>query len=114
MSVSDQSTIQLTEAAIEEIKRMLSAKAPEAEAGLRMSVKGGGCSGLSYHLDFDKPKENDHSLSFSGLKVLVDPKSFLYLKGTTLDYADSLQDKGFKFINPNAAKTCGCGESFSV
>lgn len=112
--MSNQEEIQLTEAAVQEVKRMLSAKSLESDAGLRMLVKGGGCSGLSYHLDFDKQKDTDHILAFEGLKVLVDPKSFLYLKGTTLDYADSLQDKGFKFINPNAAKTCGCGESFSV
>ena len=65
-------------------------------------------------MNFDQKKDKDNVYDFSGLKVFVDPKSLLYLKGTTLDYADSLQDKGFKFINPNADKTCGCGESFSV
>ena len=104
--------IQVTPAAIGEVKRMLAQK--EQGLGLRMTVKGGGCSGLSYHLDFDRPKEKDHSFEFEGLPVYIDPKSYLYLNGTTLDYTDSLQDKGFKFVNPNASKTCGCGESFSV
>ena len=65
-------------------------------------------------MNFDIPKPGDHEFAFDALSVYVDPKSFLYLKGTTLDYADTLKDKGFKFINPNANKTCGCGESFSI
>lgn len=107
-------SVTLTPAAVEEVKRMISKEdAPETK-GLRLSVKGGGCSGLSYAMNFDVKKMGDHEFNYDDLLVLVDPKSFLYLKGTTLDYADSLQDKGFKFINPNADKTCGCGESFSV
>ena len=106
-------TIQLTPAAIEEVKRMLE-KENKPGAGLRMLVKGGGCSGLSYALNFDNKRDTDNEFNFGGLKVLVDPKSYLYLQGTTLDYADSLEVKGFRFINPNANKTCGCGESFSV
>ena len=105
--------IQLTAAAIEEIKRMRDREKKE-NAGLRVGVKGGGCSGLSYFLNFDQLKEKDQEFNFEGLKVYVDPKSLLYLKGTTLDYVDSLQEKGFRFINPNASKTCGCGESFTV
>lgn len=105
--------IQLTPAAIEEVKRMM-AKEKKENAGLRVGVKGGGCSGLSYFLDFDQKKEKDCEFDFSGVKVYMDPKSDLYLNGTTLDYVDSLQEKGFRFINPNASKTCGCGESFSV
>jgi len=65
-------------------------------------------------MNFDGQHDGDHLSDFGGLKVYVDPKSFLYLKGVTLDYADTLQDKGFRFINPNADKTCGCGESFSI
>lgn len=103
----------LTQDAIAEVKRMV-AKENKPEVGLRLGVKGGGCSGLSYFMNFDAKKEKDNEFEFEGLKVFVDPKSLLYLKGTTLDYADSLQDKGFKFINPQANKTCGCGESFSV
>ncbi|MBI3314065.1 MAG: iron-sulfur cluster assembly accessory protein [Candidatus Omnitrophica bacterium] len=105
--------IQLTSAAIAEVRRMVE-KQTDSGVGLRMLVRGGGCSGLSYDLNFDKRKEKDHEFDFEGLKVYVDPKSYLYLDGTTLDYSDTLKDKGFKFVNPNASKTCGCGESFSV
>jgi iron-sulfur cluster assembly protein len=94
---------------------MLNAQHPaEKDLGLRVSIKGGGCSGLSYHLNFDRKREGDNEFDFEDLKIFVDPKSFLYLDGTTLDYADSLQEKGFRFINPKASKTCGCGESFTV
>ena len=105
--------IQLTSEAIDEIKRML-IKENKANLGLRVGVKGGGCSGLSYFMDFDQKKEKDNVLEFDSVKVYIDPKSDLYLNGTTLDYKDTLQEKGFRFINPNANKTCGCGESFSV
>ena len=106
-------SVQVTPAAAAEVKRTLE-KENKQGLGLRLGVKGGGCSGLSYSLNFDQKKEGDNEFEFEGLKVFVDPKSFLYLKGTTLDYVDSLQEKGFRFINPNASKSCGCGESFSV
>lgn len=106
-------SIELTPEAAAEIKRMR-AKDKKDLLGLRLIVKGGGCSGLYYDMNFDAEKPGDHLFEFSGLKVFVDPKSYLYLKGTKLDYVDTLQDKGFRFINPQASKTCGCGESFSV
>ena len=83
---------------------------------VRVSVKGGGCSGLMYDLSFDNViNDTDQILEQeSGIKVLVDKKSLLYLAGTTLDYSDGLNGKGFQFINPNASRTCGCGESFSI
>ena len=82
---------------------------------LRASVAGGGCSGLSYHLDFDdEVKPMDQEFEDKGVKVVVDMKSFLYLAGTELDFSDGLNGKGFYFNNPNASRTCGCGESFSV
>jgi iron-sulfur cluster assembly protein len=105
--------IQLTPQAIAEVKRMIE-KDKKQGMGLRVGVKGGGCSGLSYFLDFDQKKEKDNEMVFEGVKVYMDPKSELYLAGTTLDYVDTLQEKGFRFVNPNASKTCGCGESFSV
>ena len=105
--------ITLTPQAIEEVKRMI-AKEEKKDIGLRIGVKGGGCSGLSYSLNFDAKKAGDNDVEYGGFHVYVDPKSLLYLNGMALDYADSLQEKGFKFINPNASKTCGCGESFTV
>ncbi|WP_162427056.1 HesB/IscA family protein [Pontibacter pudoricolor] len=82
---------------------------------LRASVAGGGCSGLSYNLDFDdEVKPMDQEFEDKGIKVVVDMKSFLYLAGTELDFSDGLNGKGFFFNNPNASRTCGCGDSFSV
>jgi len=82
---------------------------------IRVSVKGGGCSGLMYDLDFDANViETDHVFEDKGVKILVDRKSLLYLAGTTLEFSDGLNGKGFQFVNPNASRTCGCGESFSV
>ena len=105
--------IHLTDSAVQEVKRLLS-KQSKPEIGLRVGVRGGGCSGLSYELNFGAKKEGDNEFDFSGVKVFVDPKSYLYLKGITVDFTDGLENTGFKFINPNADKTCGCGESFSV
>ena len=85
------------------------------EAFIRVGVKGGGCSGLSYDLSFDTElKEDDKVFEDNGMKVVVDKKSFLYLIGTELDYSGGLNGKGFIFKNPNANRTCGCGESFAV
>ncbi|MGB1268825.1 MAG: HesB/IscA family protein [Flavobacteriaceae bacterium] len=82
---------------------------------VRVGVKSGGCSGLSYDLTFDKEKEeNDKVFEDNNIKVIVDKKSFLYLVGTTLEYSGGLNGKGFVFNNPNANRTCGCGESFSL
>ncbi|NJM94403.1 MAG: iron-sulfur cluster assembly accessory protein [Cytophagales bacterium] len=84
-------------------------------ATLRVSVKGGGCSGLMYDLAFDAQlKDGDKVFEDKGVQILVDKKSLLYLVGTTLEFSDGLNGKGFQFINPNASRTCGCGESFSV
>jgi iron-sulfur cluster assembly protein len=82
---------------------------------VRVSVKGGGCSGLSYDLDFDNEmKESDQEFVSGDVKIVCDLKSYLYLAGTELDFTDGLNGKGFNFINPNAKRTCGCGESFAV
>ena len=83
--------------------------------GLRVSVQGGGCSGLMYDMKFDKTvQEGDKIFEDQGIKILVDKKSLLYLLGITLDFSDGLNGKGFQFVNPNASRTCGCGESFAV
>jgi iron-sulfur cluster assembly protein len=85
------------------------------DAFIRVGVQGGGCSGLMYQLDFDNElKETDKVFEAEGVKIVVDKKSFLYLVGTTLDYSGGLNGKGFVFVNPNADRTCGCGESFSI
>lgn len=105
--------ITLTSAAIKEVKRLLTEKS-QPELALRVGVKGGGCSGLSYLINFDTQRPADNLFEFEGVKLLVDPKSLLYLEGMALDFSDALQGRGFKFVNPNASKTCGCGESFSV
>ena len=82
---------------------------------IRVGVEGGGCSGLMYQLDFDNElKETDKVFETEGVKIVVDKKSFLYLVGTTLDYSGGLNGKGFVFVNTNADRTCGCGESFSI
>jgi iron-sulfur cluster assembly protein len=82
---------------------------------IRVGVEGGGCSGLSYKLEFDNQlREGDQQFEDKGIKIVVDKKSFLYLIGTELDYTGGLNGKGFVFVNPNASRTCGCGESFAV
>lgn len=84
-------------------------------AFIRVGVEGGGCSGLMYQLDFDnEEREGDQAFEDNGIKIVVDKKSYLYLIGTTLDYSGGLNGKGFVFVNPNADRTCGCGESFSI
>ncbi len=97
-------------------KLMLDASIVDTETYfLRVSVVGGGCSGLSYKLDFDnESKPMDQVFEDNGVKVVTDLKSFLYLVNTTLDFSDGLNGKGFYFSNPNASRTCGCGESFAV
>lgn len=109
--MSDQ-IISLTDEAIVKVQELILL---EAEGkGLRLGVKGGGCSGLSYSLTFEDEKERDNILPYDGFKVLIDPKSAIYLKGITLDHESGLNGKGFIFTNPNASNTCGCGESFTV
>ncbi len=107
--------IQLTDKAAEEVKRLIQTQNLPESVGLRVGVKGGGCSGLSYSLNFDtEQRENDRVFDSRGVKILVDSKSFLYLSGTRLDYTDGLNGSGFIFDNPNASQSCGCGSSFSA
>ena len=107
--------LQLTERAIKRVRAAMAKEgiSPE-EGGLRLGVTGGGCSGLSYAIKFDtRPRERDRVYDFDGVRVFVDPKSFLYLHGMTLDYEETLMRQGFNFINPNSSRSCGCGSSFS-
>ena len=107
--------IRVTDKAKERISTLLTEEGRTVNHNIRVSVKGGGCSGLMYDLDFDdKIYPADQVFEDKGVKILVDKKSLLYLLGTTLDFSDGLNGKGFQFINPNASRTCGCGESFSV
>ena len=107
--------ITVSDKAREKVFRLRSDAALTDAHRLRASVAGGGCSGLSYQLDFDdEVRIMDQEFEDKGVKVVVDMKSFLYLAGTELDFSDGLNGKGFHFINPNASRTCGCGDSFSV
>jgi iron-sulfur cluster assembly protein len=109
------SDITITEKAVKEIKRIMDENKITQEFGLRIGVKGGGCSGLTYTLGFDpETREGDSIIEQDGVKLFVDGKSLFYLSGTNLDFSDGLNGKGFVFNNPNATKSCGCGESFGV
>jgi iron-sulfur cluster assembly protein len=107
--------ITLTSAAAQEVKRLIEKEA-KPNLGLRLGVKGGGCSGMTYVLAIDEatPKPFDTVFEQDGVKVLVDAKSHLYLDGTTIDYKNGLVGGGFEFSNPLAKKSCGCGTSFST
>jgi iron-sulfur cluster assembly protein len=106
----------LTETAAREIKSIIQQQELDAEkVRLRVGVKGGGCSGFSYVLDLtETQKETDELFDQHGIKIIADPKSMLYLNGTTIDFKDEIMGRGFVFNNPNATTSCGCGSSFSV
>ena len=105
--------ITLTPEAISKVKSILAEQ--KEESGLRIAVVGGGCSGFQYQMTLDKePKADDKVVDMDGLRVFVDTRSLLYLNGTTVDYVDGLSGSGFKFDNPNAKASCGCGESFEA
>lgn len=107
--------IKITEKALEHIRLSMKKEgiAPDA-GGLRLGVQGGGCSGLSYNLKFDtQPRERDRVFEYGDVRVFVDPKSFIYLNGMTVEWEESLMHRGFVFQNPNAKKSCSCGSSFS-
>ena len=108
--------LHVTESAVKRIRAAMAKEgvSPE-EGGLRLGVSGGGCSGLSYVMKVDgHPRERDRVFEFDGVRVFIDPKSFVYLHGMTLDYEETLMRQGFNFINPNSTKSCGCGSSFSA
>jgi iron-sulfur cluster assembly protein len=114
-STETQENITLTEKAVSEVKKIMGENDIPDTYSLRIGVKGGGCSGLTYTLGFDsEQREGDKLINIMGVHMVIDWKSILYLKGTTIDYADGLMGKGFDFKNPNAKKTCGCGSSFGV
>ena len=108
----------LTDSAAVQVKKLMERENPSAETLLRVKVVGGGCSGLSYKLEFEKTEESaadgDQNFVIKGVSVIIDPKSLLFVKGTILDFSDGLNGQGFVFNNPNAKTSCGCGSSFST
>lgn len=107
--------VNVTDKALKEMKKIMEENKIPAEYGLRVGVKGGGCSGLSYTLGFDpEERPGDTVIEKDGVKIFIDMKSGLYLSGTEIDFTDGLTGRGFVFNNPNAVKTCGCGSSFGV
>ncbi len=114
METSTDNPVSLTENAVKEIKRIIESNNLKS-AGLRVGVTGGGCAGFTYTINFDNEiKSDDQVYEVEGIKLIVDMKSALYLYGTTIDYTSSLTGGGFKFINPQAKGSCGCGASFSA
>lgn len=109
-------TITLTERAAQEVRKAREANKIEPTMHLRIGVRGGGCSGFDYVMHFDNnfDEAQDSKIACNGVDVVIDRKSALYLEGLTIDWYESLEKRGFKFDNPNATKTCGCGNSFSV
>jgi iron-sulfur cluster assembly protein len=105
--------IGITQPAARKIQQLVAEKGTP-DAGLRVKVVGGGCSGLTYKMDIDQPRDGDKVFEHEGARIVVDRKSFLYLKGTELDYHEELMASGFNLRNPNVKRTCGCGSSFVV
>jgi len=106
--------VNLTPKAVEMVRKMHAKDGLGADQGLRIGVVGGGCSGFQYQLNFDHQKEGDRVADFGGVSVFVDDLSLPYIAGTTLDYVEGLHGAGFRFDNPRASRTCGCGSSFSA
>lgn len=114
MNTLTEAPIKLTEGAIIELKRLIAADDFDASNVLRIGVKGGGCSGLSYVLGFDKATANDNDYETDGVRFVIDKAHELYLAGMEVDWQNGLNNRGFSFSNPNASSTCGCGTSFAV
>ena len=114
METMIQSPIKFTESAINELKRLMNDASFDKNLELRIGVKGGGCSGLSYVLGFENRKETDQEYEFEGLNFVIDKAHEMYLFGMEIDWQGGLNSRGFTFQNPNASKTCGCGTSFAV
>ena len=106
--------VALTETGAEKVREFLSSQGLNETAGLRVGVRGGGCSGFQYQLAFDEQRDGDAIFEHSGLRLLVDNQSLPYVDGSTIDYVDSLQGAGFQVNNPNVVAACGCGSSFQV
>ncbi|RMG78081.1 MAG: iron-sulfur cluster assembly accessory protein [Bacteroidetes bacterium] len=118
MSATKETTItqpiSITDSAVRELKRIMEEQKIPEDYGLRVGVKGGGCSGFSYVLGFDVPKENDEVHEVNGIRVFMQKAHTIYLLGMEIDWVDGLNNRGFSFNNPNAKSSCGCGSSFSA
>jgi iron-sulfur cluster assembly accessory protein len=114
METAISAPLSFTKNAMEEIRRLMQAEGFDRESCLRVGVKGGGCSGLTYILGFDAREESDEEYDFEGLSFVMNPAHGIYLMGMEIDWQDGLNARGFMFNNPNASKTCGCGTSFAV
>jgi iron-sulfur cluster assembly accessory protein len=114
METTITSPVQLTSSAIEEIKRLMAAEGFDNTQQLRVGVKGGGCSGMTYVLGFDIPNEKDEHFEIEGIPCIMEKSHGIYLMGMEVDWQGGLNSRGFTFNNPNASKTCGCGTSFAV
>ena len=106
--------VTLTDIAAQKVQEFMSGQAAEGDVGLRVGVKGGGCSGFQYALALDEKRDDDHVFEASGIRVLVDPASIQYVDGSTVDFTESFQGSGFEVSNPNVVASCGCGSSFRV
>ena len=114
MRTAKKSPVTLTDTAVEQLKRIREEEKVPAHYGLRVGVKGGGCSGFSYVLGFDEPGEKDEVYEVNGIRMLMEKSHGIYLVGMEIDWLDGLDNRGFLFNNPNASDTCGCGTSFSA
>ncbi len=109
-----ESPVTLTEGAVNQLNHIKQEQSIPEDYGLRVGVRGGGCSGFTYVLGFDKPKEKDEVYDLNGIRVLMQKSHAIYLIGMEIDFVDGLNNRGFSFNNPNASDTCGCGTSFSA
>jgi iron-sulfur cluster assembly accessory protein len=114
LQTSADSVVSLTESAASQVKHLLTEQAENAGKTLRVYVEGGGCSGMQYGMVFDEPRADDLSTECFGIRVVVDPFSANYIRGTVVDYVDALTGGGFKIFNPKAKQSCGCGKSFET
>jgi iron-sulfur cluster assembly accessory protein len=106
--------VTLTDIAAEKVTHFMQGQGAEGDVGLRVGVRGGGCSGFQYALALDERRDDDHVFDASGIRVLVDPASLRYVDGSTVDFTESFQGSGFEVTNPNVVASCGCGSSFRV
>lgn len=114
METTTSTPVILTPGAISQVRKLMTEEGFDKSQSLRIGVKGGGCSGMTYILGFDQPKENDEQFMIDGIPCIMDKAHEIYLYGMQVDYQDGLNNRGFVFSNPNASATCGCGTSFAV